>query len=408
MTDDLDQVRERYATAARCAAAGEGTGLLAGAEDTDRLGAVHYAAEANDVPKHLLATSLGCGNPLAVADLRDGETVLDLGSGGGLDVLLSARRVGPTGRAIGLDMTEEMLALACGHATEAGVTNAEFLAGRIEDIPLPHGSVDVVISNCVIALSTDKTAVFGEIARVLRPGGRLGITDILADETLTDTERAQRASNVECLATALTAEQYKSLLQDAGLRAIAVHQTHEVGDKLYSAIIRATKPEPVRVTAMTTDHADAILAIYQQGLDTGDASFETAAPDWTTWDAGHLPEHRFVAVDDEDRVLGWVAVGAVSSRCVYAGVVEHSVYVAPDARERGVGTALLRALITSTEAAGVWTIQSGVFPENLASRALHLRLGFREVGVRQRIGAHHGRWRDVVMLERRSSEVGTP
>ncbi len=244
MTDDLEQVQERYATAARRAAAGEGTGLLAGAGDTDRLGAVHYAAEANDVPEHLLATSLGCGNPLAVVELRDGETVLDLGSGGGLDVLLSARRVGPTGRAIGLDMTEEMLTLARDHAAEAGVSNAEFLAGRIEDIPLPDASVDVVISNCVIALSTDKTAAFTQIARVLRPGGRLGITDILAEDTLTDTERAQRAGNVECLATALTAEQYECLLQDAGLRAVAVHRTHEVGDKLHSAIIRATKPEP--------------------------------------------------------------------------------------------------------------------------------------------------------------------
>lgn len=200
----------------------------------------------------------------------------------------------------------------------------------------------------------------------------------------------------------------RSLLREAGLRDFEVHPTHSVGDKLHSAIIRATKPRPVRVTAMTAYHADTVLAIYQQGLNTGDASFETAAPDWTTLDAGHLPEHRFVAVDDEDRVLGWVAVGAVSSRCVYAGVVEHSVYVSPDARDRGVGAALLRALITSTETAGVWTIQSGVFPENLASRTLHRRLGFREVGVRQRIGAHHGRWRDVVMLERRSSEVGIP
>jgi SAM-dependent methyltransferase len=169
-------------------------------------------------------------------------------------------------------MTEEMLALARDHAAEAGVSNAEFLAGRIEDIPLPDASVDVVISNCVIALSTDKTAVFTEIARVLRPGGRLGITDILADDTLTDTERAQRASNVECLATALTAEQYQCLLQDAGLRAIAVHQTHAVGDKLHSMIIRASKPEPVRVTAMTADHADAVLSIYQAGLNTGSKS----------------------------------------------------------------------------------------------------------------------------------------
>lgn len=169
MNDHLEQVRERYATAARRAAAGEGTGLLAGAGDTDRLGAVHY--DADTVPEHVLATSLGCGNPLAVAELREGETVLDLGSGGGLDVLLSARRVGPTGRAIGLDTTDEMLTLARGHATGAGIGIAEFLAGRIEDIPLPDNSVDVVISNCVIALFTDKTAVFTRSPASCAPAG---------------------------------------------------------------------------------------------------------------------------------------------------------------------------------------------------------------------------------------------
>jgi L-amino acid N-acyltransferase YncA/precorrin-6B methylase 2 len=364
---DVDQVRERYAAAA----AGDGTGC----------------------------------NPLAVIEIREGDTVLDLGSGGGLDVLLSARRAGPTGRAIGLDMTDEMLTLARDHAAQAGLPNVEFLAGRIENIPLPDQSVDVVISNCAIALSTDKSAVFDEITRVLRPGGRLGITDIIADDTLTGAERAQRTGKVECLAGALTAADYRSLLRASGLIDIEVQSTHSVGDKLHSAIIRATAPHPVRVVAMTADHADAILEIYQAGLDTGHASFETTAPTWTAWDATHLPEHRFVALDNEDRVLGSVAVTAVSSRCVYAGVVEHSVYVAAHARGRGIGEALLRALIAATEAAGIWTIQSGVFPENAASRALHQRLGFREIGIRQRIGQHHGRWRDVVFIERRSPVV---
>ncbi|WP_372672331.1 methyltransferase domain-containing protein [Amycolatopsis kentuckyensis] len=228
---------DRYADAARRALAGESTGLIA---DTDPLGAVHYAGE--DAPAEVAATSLGCGNPVAVADLRPGETVLDLGSGGGLDVLLSARRVGPAGRAIGLDVTEEMLTLARRHAARAGVANAEFVHGTIERIPLPDASVDVVISNCVITLSPDKPAVFAEIARVLRPGGRLGITDIVAAGTLTDAERA--AATAECLGDALTAERYRALLRDAGLASIEVRLTHEVGDQLHSAIIRAVRPAP--------------------------------------------------------------------------------------------------------------------------------------------------------------------
>ncbi len=238
MNPDRDAVRERYAAAARQALAGDGTGLLTGDGDAERLGAVHYAGE--EIPEEVSATSLGCGNPLAVADLRAGETVLDLGSGGGLDVLLSARRVGPAGRAIGLDMTDDMLTLARRHAEQAGVPNAEFVKGAIEQIPLPDASVDVVISNCVIALSADKPAVFAEIARVLRPGGRLGITDILADDTLTDADRAARA--VECLGGALTVEGYRKLLRDAGFVSVDVRLTHEVGEKLHSAIIRATTP----------------------------------------------------------------------------------------------------------------------------------------------------------------------
>jgi L-amino acid N-acyltransferase YncA/2-polyprenyl-3-methyl-5-hydroxy-6-metoxy-1,4-benzoquinol methylase len=402
MNPDRDAVRDRYAAAARRALAGEGTGLLAGDGDAGRLGAVHYAGA--EVPAEVTATSLGCGNPLAVAELKPGETVLDLGSGGGLDVLLSARRVGPDGRAIGLDMTDDMLTLARRHAEQAGVDNVEFVKGTIERIPLPDASVDVVISNCVIALSSDKPAVFGGIARVLRPGGRLGVTDILADGTLTDAERAARAGAVECLGGALTADRYRALLRDAGFVGIEVEPTHEVGDRLHSAIIRATKP--VRVVAMTAEHADQVLAIHQAGLDTGHASFETAAPGWAAWDAAHLPEHRLVALGPHGRVLGWAAVTAVSSRCVYAGVVEHSVYVDPEARGRGVGHALLAALIASTENAGIWTIQSGVFPENTASRELHRRAGFREIGVRERLGRHHGGWRDVVMIERRSPRVG--
>jgi phosphinothricin acetyltransferase len=166
-----------------------------------------------------------------------------------------------------------------------------------------------------------------------------------------------------------------------------------------------TAPGSVEVARMRPEHADRVLAIYQLGIDEGDATFETVAPTWDAFDRGRLPGHRFVALDGELNVLGWVAAVPVSDRCVYAGVVEHSVYVHPSARGRGVGTALLTALIASTEAAGIWTIQSGIFPENGASLALHERAGFRRVGTRERLGRHHGRWRDVLLLERRSPAV---
>jgi phosphinothricin acetyltransferase len=156
--------------------------------------------------------------------------------------------------------------------------------------------------------------------------------------------------------------------------------------------------------SMDRADAGAVLAIYQDALDEGDASFETRAPEWAAFDAARLPGHRWVAVGD-GRVLGWVAVSQVSTRPVYAGVVEHSVYVAAEARGRGVGRALLERLIDSTEAAGIWTIQSGIFPENEASLALHARSGFRTIGRRERVGRHHGRWRDVLLLERRSPEI---
>ncbi|MFJ9790645.1 GNAT family N-acetyltransferase [Streptomyces globosus] len=158
----------------------------------------------------------------------------------------------------------------------------------------------------------------------------------------------------------------------------------------------------VRIAALLPEHAEQVLAVYQAGIDEGDATFETRAPDWTAFDKAKLPGHRFVALDGDGRVLGWVAASAVSDRCAYAGVVEHSVYVHPEARGRGVARALLDALIASTEAGGIWTIQSGIFPENTASLALHERAGFRVIGTRERIGRLHGVWRDVVLVERRS------
>jgi ubiquinone/menaquinone biosynthesis C-methylase UbiE len=186
--------------------------------------------------------SLGCGNPTAVAELRAGETVLDLGSGGGIDVLLSAKRVGPAGKAFGLDMTDEMLSLARGNAAAAGATNVEFLQGIIEAVPLPAGSVDVVISNCVINLSTDKPRVFAEMFRILRPGGRIGVTDVVAEDGLTPEQRAERGSYVGCIAGALSFAEYRHGLERAGFEAIELTSTHSVADGMHSAIVKAVKP----------------------------------------------------------------------------------------------------------------------------------------------------------------------
>ena len=198
--------------------------------------------ELDGLPSAASLASLGCGNPVAVAELHEGETVLDLGSGGGIDVLLSARRVGPSGHAYGLDMTDEMLELARQNAREAGATNVEFLKGTIETIPLPDASVDVVISNCVVNLAADKSAVFAEIARVLRPGGRIGITDIVAEDQLTNEQRAERGSYTGCIAGALSMSEFRDGLEAAGLGEVEVRPTHEVAEEMHSAIIRASKP----------------------------------------------------------------------------------------------------------------------------------------------------------------------
>jgi SAM-dependent methyltransferase len=199
-------------------------------------------AQAGAVPVEAMLASLGCGNPTALAELNEGETVLDLGSGGGIDVLLSARRVGPTGRAIGVDMTDEMLALARKNAAEAGATNVEFRKGTIESLPLADSSVDVVISNCVINLASDKQAVFREIARVLRPGGRMGVSDVVADDLLTPEQRAERGSYVGCIAGALSFREFRTGLAAAGLTDVEVVPTNQVADGMHSAIIRATRP----------------------------------------------------------------------------------------------------------------------------------------------------------------------
>ncbi|MER5182612.1 arsenite methyltransferase [Streptomyces sp. NPDC002896] len=245
-----EQVRERYATAARVVATGSTDACCSGescrpaaAAIDETFGAELYTAdERGELPAAAVAASLGCGNPLAVAELHEGHTVLDLGSGGGIDVLLSARRIGPTGTAYGLDMTDEMLELARTNAAQAGATNVEFLKGEIEAVPLPDDSVDVVISNCVINLSTEKPAVFAEIYRVLRPGGRIGISDVVADDRLTKADRAARGSHVGCIAGALTFAEYREQLASAGFTDISLTPTHQVADDMRAAIVRATKP----------------------------------------------------------------------------------------------------------------------------------------------------------------------
>ena len=240
---DRDEIRAavaaRYAGLARAAQAGQA--ISDGDPDGSCCGTPGYP-DADGLPETAVRASLGCGNPVAVADLRPGETVLDLGSGGGIDVLLSARRVGPAGQAYGLDMTEEMLDLARANARAASAGNVEFLRGQIEAIPLPDGSVDVIISNCVINLSTDRAAVFAESFRVLRPGGRLGISDILAEDHLSPDERIQRGGQVGCIAGAPTFAEYRDGLTRAGFTAISITPTHQVADGVHSAIIRAARP----------------------------------------------------------------------------------------------------------------------------------------------------------------------
>jgi arsenite methyltransferase len=254
--DELrEEVRRRYAESARAVATdgggcgcGSGSCCADGEGDAARFGEALYDAEQRgELPEAATLASLGCGNPTAVAELRDGETVLDLGSGGGIDVILSAKRVGPTGTAYGLDMTDEMLALAQRNAREAGVTNVHFLKGVIEQVPLPASSVDVVISNCVINLSVDKPAVLTEIARVLKPGGRIGISDVVAEDRLSPQERAERGSYVGCIAGALSRGEYRAGLEAAGFEQVAVEFTHEVADGLHGAIVKAVKTdEPER------------------------------------------------------------------------------------------------------------------------------------------------------------------
>ena len=360
MPDDTEQARAsvvaRYSQLAREAAAG---GRVT--DEEGGFGAAAYG-EVAGVPEAALRASPGCGNRVAVATLEQGETVLDLGSG-------------------------------------------------IEDIPLPDAQVDVVTSNCVINLSTGKPRVLAEAFRVLRPGGRLAVSDVVSDEDASPALRAEAERSIGCASGTVTAAQYRDQLLVAGFTCIRITPATDAGCGLYSAIIQAVRPaapDGVLIRPMRARDARGVMAVYQAGLDTGLASFETAAPSWDEFDAVKLPLHRHVAASAATgQVLGWTAAWPVSVRRAYAGVIEHSIYVDPGHHGRGIGGALLAALIASSEDAGIWTVQSGVFPENRASLALHERAGFRVVGVRERVGCHHGRWRDVVAIERRSRVTGT-
>jgi arsenite methyltransferase len=247
ITDIRDSVRDRYAAAAKAAGVQPGccgTEVATTDEAGNQVfgGVLYEDADFDGTPEAAVQASLGCGVPTAVADLHEGETVLDLGSGAGADVLISARRVGPTGKAIGLDMTDEMLELARANAQEAGVSNVEFVNGYIEELPLSDSSVDVIISNCVINLSADKQRVIGEAARVLRPGGRFAVSDVIAGEDMDEDTRRDMAAWTGCIAGALTRREFTEALTAAGLEDIEIHETHRVHEHAVSAIIRARKP----------------------------------------------------------------------------------------------------------------------------------------------------------------------
>jgi arsenite methyltransferase len=258
-TNMREEVRARYAQAARavldlkpgisagcCGTSDSGSCCSAGSAALDTAdafgGSLYGEGETDGLPEEAVLASLGCGNPLAVADLHEGERVLDLGSGGGIDVLLSARRVGPTGHAYGVDMTDDMLTLARANAAKAGATNVEFLKGEIEAVPLPDAAVDVVISNCVINLSTDKPAVLAEMFRVLVAGGRIGISDVVAEDHMAETDRSAAGSYVGCIAGALSRTEYLDGLATAGFTDASVSFTNEAAPGIHSAMIRAVKP----------------------------------------------------------------------------------------------------------------------------------------------------------------------
>ena len=382
MPEDAEQVRAsvvaRYSQLASAAAVGgqvtdDGEGCFGAAAYSDTAG----------LPEAALRASLGCGNPVAVAALSPGETVLDLGSGGGIDVLLSARRVGTAGRVYGLDASPEMIGLARANAAAAGAGNTEFLHGTIEDVPLPDGHVDVVISNCVVNLSADKPRVLAEAFRVLRPGGRLGVSDVIAAGDADPALRAEAERRTGCAAGTVTAAQYRDQLLAAGFTQVSITPAADAWGGLSSAVVQAVRPaapDGMLIRPMRAADAGEVLAVYQAGLDTGQASFEVTAPSWEAFDAARLPLHRHVAADaGTGRVLGWVAASPVSARRVYAGVIEHSVYVAPGHQGRGVGRRLVAAVAAHLREQGLPALIIAVLAANTPARRFYRTLGGVEV-----------------------------
>jgi len=306
-TEIREQVRQRYAAAAVavsargadaltvlddcCSPAANASCCGSTGEVDAAFGAGLYSAdEHGELPVEAVAASLGCGNPTAVAELRAGERVLDLGSGGGIDVLLSARRVGPTGYAYGVDMTDEMLALANANKAKAGIDNVEFRKGTIENVPLPDGAVDVVISNCVVNLSTDKPAVLAEMFRVLTPGGRIGISDVVAEDHLSPADRAERGSYVGCIAGALSRQEYLDGLAAVGFADAEVIFTHEAAPGMHSAIVRAVKP----VTAASE------TAVFQRMATASAAAAQPLASEPLTPAAGQLSAAACCSTNEQD------------------------------------------------------------------------------------------------------------
>ena len=394
--EQRDPMLARYADAARRA----GDGGCVCAADGSPFGAGHYD-ELDDLPAAAVRVSLGCGNPTAVADLHEGDTVLDLGSGGGLDVLLSARRVGPTGFVYGLDATAEMVELARRNATEAGVGNVEFLHGTIDHVPLEDASVDVVISNCVIVLATDKDAVFAEIARVLRPGGRVGISDIIRHGDDDGTAPA-----VDCAGRAITVADYAAKLRRAGLTDVSVQPTDPLGGGLQQRHHPRHQSQPSRVRAMEPAdwprrphdlrgrHRQRQRHLRDHHPRPGTTGTEATSP---------------IIASSPPTPTDKLSGGRRSARCPTAAPTPVSPRTAststPSIIVGASARILLHALIAQAEDAGLWTIQTGIFPENAASLTVHERAGFRVVGRRERIGRLAGVWRDTIFLERRSHRL---
>ncbi len=338
--------------------------------------------------------------------------LLDVAGGTGDVAIRYARASGASATAVLCDISPEMMEVGRRRVEHAHLSpRITFTQGNAEALPFPDRSFDAYTIAFGLRNVTDIDKALREAFRVLRPGGRLAVSDVIADGGASPARRAEAERSIGCASGTVTAAQYRHQLLAAGFTRIRIIPSTDAGGGLFSAVIQAVRPaapDGMLIRPMRAGDARGVMAVYQAGLDTGLASFETAAPSWEEFDAVKLPLHRHVAASAATgQVLGWTAAWPVSVRRAYAGVIEHSIYVDPGHHGRGIGGALLAALIASSEDAGIWTVQSGVFPENTASLALHERAGFRVVGVRERVGCHHGRWRDVVAIERRSSVTGT-